>query len=55
MQKAVVGQETEVNVPPTPTDCGDDHLPFRQTRANPFSSTATQNLPDGQETPYKDV
>ena len=54
-QNVEVGQETEVSVPPTPVGCAFDHFPLRQLRADPFSSTATQNELDAQETPYKDV
>jgi hypothetical protein len=54
MQKVDVGHEIELRVPPAPTGCGADHFPARQKRADPFSSTATQDVLDGQETPYKD-
>jgi hypothetical protein len=53
-QRVVVGQETELRVPPAPTGFGADHFPSRQKRAEPFSSTATQEVLDGQETPYRD-
>ena len=53
-QKVDVGQETELRVPPAPTGCGADHFPLRQKSAEPLSSTPTQKLLEGQETPYKD-
>ena len=50
MQNVDVGHETDVRVPPAPTDCGVDHFPSRQKSADPFSSTATQTVLEGQET-----
>jgi hypothetical protein len=53
-QRVFVGHDTDVRVPPAPTDWGLDHFPACQKRAKPLSSTAAQKVVVGHDTPYRD-